>query len=197
MGLALGTCNALTQPYPDRATYAIDPGQPEKVATSAGALALRVMPTRVAKPYDSQLFNYKIGATKFTQDYYNGFVAPPDRLLGPQLVEWLNDSGAVKYAQPAGTTLDCNANLETQVSALYADRTTKQAILELRAFVIADRLGPTEVLMQKVYRESEPLGNESAEELVKAWGVAYGKILKQLAADVAGISVAPATMPER
>jgi len=177
----------VSQPFPERAAYALEPGHPEKPA-SAGTLAVRVMPLRIAKPYDSQLFNYKVGPSQFTQDYYSGFIAPPDRLLGAQLVDWLNDSGAVKYAVPPGSSLDCDANLETQVSALYADHTKNTAVIEMRALLVSDAVGPTRVLLQKTYSETEPLANQSPGALVAAWNKAYRRLLENLAANLHDLS---------
>jgi uncharacterized lipoprotein YmbA len=183
---------AISQPFPDRATYAPDPGTPEK-SPSPSPLILRVMPLRIAKPYDAQLFNYKIGPSQFTQDYYAGFIAPPDRLLGTQLVDWLNDSGAVQHAAPVGTTLDCSANLETNVTAMYADYTSDTLVLEMRIFVIAEASGqtPSRILFQKAYAEKEPLPAKNPAAFITALNAAWRRTLTSIADDLRSLNIAP------
>jgi ABC-type uncharacterized transport system auxiliary subunit len=186
----LSGCN-VSQPFPDRATYALDPGKPEKSQT-AGSLTLRVMPLRIAPPYDAQLFNYKLGGGgggRFTQDYYAGFITPPDRMLGAQLLDWLNDSGAVAYATPPGTSLDTVANLESHVTALYADHNANAAILEIRIFLISDPDGltPSRILFQKHYTEKEPLPAKTPDALVTSLNTAWRRILTNLATDLAKV----------
>jgi uncharacterized lipoprotein YmbA len=194
--LVFASCS-VSQPFPDRAAFAPDPGKAEK--SGGGALTLRVMPLRVAKPYDAQLFNYKTGPSQFTQDYYAGFVAPPDRLLGAQLVDWLNDSGTVQYAAPAGTTLDCAANLEAQVNALYADHVANAAVIEMRVFVVSDPAGPNSahILFQKVYEEKEPLAGRSPSAFITALNVAWRRTLTQLSADLRDVKIAPPPAADR
>jgi ABC-type uncharacterized transport system auxiliary subunit len=186
----------LSQPFPDRATYALEPGKPEKAA-SGSELTVRVMPVRVAKPYDSQLFTYKVGASQFTQDYYAGFIAPPDRLLSADLVDWVSDSGAVKYAVGVGSTLECAANLESQVTAMYADYTNNTAVLEMRVFLITEASGhkAARVLFQKSYAEKEPLSAKTPAAFVTALNGAWRRALVQVAEDLRG-QKAPAAATE-
>ena len=183
---------SVSQPFPDRAMYALEPGKPEK-SMSVSALTLRVMPLRIAKPYDAQLFNYKIGPSQFTQDYYAGFIAPPDRLLGASLLDWLNDSGAVQYAVAAGSSLDCAANLESQVTAMYADHTDNAAVLEMRVFVISEAAGVVlpRVLFQKTYSEKEPLPGRDSAAFVKALSAAWRRMLGNVANDLRTVNVGP------
>jgi uncharacterized lipoprotein YmbA len=187
---------SISQPFPDRATYAPDPGKPEKSA-SPSPMTIRVMPLRIAKPYDAQLFTYKIGPSQFTQDYYAGFIAPPDRLLGTQLLDWLNDSGAVQHAAPVGTTLDCSANLESNVTALYADYTNNTAVLEMRIFLISEASGqtPSRILFQKAYADREPLAGKNPAAFITALNTVWRRTLTHIADDLRSQKIAPATEP--
>src|SRR6185312_4029638 len=106
-----------------------------------------------------------VGPQQFATDYYNGFIAPPDRLLTAQLMEWLSESGAVRYAVGAGSTLESSANLESQLTALYADHTNSTAVLELRVLLVGDAAGATPVLLEKVYHESEALPVQTPDAL--------------------------------
>jgi ABC-type uncharacterized transport system auxiliary subunit len=194
--LTLQGCS-MSQPFPDRATFAPDPGKPEK-SPSPGALTIVVRPVRIAQPYDAQLFNYKVGPSQFTQDYYGGFIAPPDRLMGAQLLDWINDSGAVQYARMQGSGLDTVASLESHISAMYADHTANQAVLEMRVFLISDPAGivPGQILFQKHYSEKEPLPDRTAAGFVAALNKAWRRTLTAISEDLRRIQPpAPASVP--
>jgi|GEM_PF-2927060 len=203
----------LSQRPPERAFFAIDPGHPATVATTAPAtsiapsdLTLRVLAARVAKPYDSQSFVYKLAPNQFQSDYYNGFIAPPDRMLAGALIEWLNHSGAVKYAVGSASSLDTRYSLELTVPALYADYTnpkSPKAIIEIRAFLFHEGSSGTQILLQNLYQESEPIeappagassggvvngsaaaANNTPANIAAAYSRAYQKILTRLTDDL-------------
>ena len=184
--LILGGCG-LSQPYPRRATFAIDAGKPEAISPP-GAATVCIQAVRIVKPYDGQLFVYKTGPSEFTQDYYAGFIAAPEKLLSAQLAQWLNDSGAVKYAVGAGSLLAYNCILELNVTDFYADYSDPKkprAILELHAFLMPEDPSNPRILLQKHYQESEPLPAAEPAQLIEGWNKSCRRILIQLAQDIA------------
>jgi cholesterol transport system auxiliary component len=198
--LLSGGCSSFNRPYPDKALFALDLGPPPHAATwSTGAAAgdtlparapaptLRVRSVRIAQPFDTTTFVYKVGASRFTTDYYNGFIAEPDRLLTGQLLRWLTASGEFSAVVPESSTADYRMTLETQISALYGDytiRASPQAVLELQMWVIEDAPSSSRVVFQKTYREAEPLSANTPEQLVGGWGTAYRRILTRFLTDL-------------
>jgi ABC-type uncharacterized transport system auxiliary subunit len=202
--LLAGGCSSFNRPYPDKALFAIDLGQPPSASTASGAGAgpsaadnppaarptarmLRVRDVHIAKPFDSANFVYKVGESRFTTDYYNGFVAEPDQLLTGELVNWLAASGEFGSVVQEGSTADYQLALESNVTALYADYTNNrspQAVMELKVFVIEDAPSAAKVIFQKTYRETEPLSDNTPDKLVRGWDEAYRRILTHLLADL-------------
>jgi uncharacterized lipoprotein YmbA len=194
--LFLGACG-LSQPYPNRATFVIEPGKTDRLSTP-GSTTLCVQGVRIAKPYDTQLFVYKTGPSAFVSDYYAGFIAAPDKLLGAALSQWLNDSGAVKYAVVPGSMMAYSTVLEINVTSLYGDYSDPKkprAVLELRAFLVNEDPASSRVLLQKLYQESEPLSAAEPARLVEGWNACCRRILTQLAQDIAQAAPASSTQP--
>ncbi len=193
--LAAAGCTGLTQPYPQKNLYTISAGQPVRSGTP-GRLVLRVQPVRTASPYSSRTFVYKTGQDAFTIDYYNGFLADPDRLLTGELIGWLEASGP--FAVVLGSsTADYDLSLETNVTALYGDYSAKgapKAVMEARFVLVKEQAAAYKVVFQEVLQEAEPLAGDRPEELVKGFGRAYRRMLEKLTADLRTV-VAPASRP--
>ena len=104
---------------------------------------------RIAKPFDATGFVYKVAESRFTTDYYNGFIAEPDRLLTGELVNWLAASGEFGSVVEESSAADYRLTLESNVTELYGDYTNKtapQAVMELKVFVIDDVPSPSRVI---------------------------------------------------
>ena len=189
---ALSGCN-VSKPAPDQNLFVIETGHPAAATTApatAPALTLRILPVRIARPFDSQTFQYKVGPDQYRIDYYNGFVAPPSRLLGGQLAAWLHDSGTVKYAVTTGSSLDCKYSLESNVTSLYGDYTkpaAPKAVIEMDVFLVAEEPAGTRLIMQKAYHRDEPAGDGKPAALAAAFGRAYRAVLTQLSADLRSV----------
>ena len=151
----------------------------------------------MAEPYDEKTFLYRTGESAFVADYYNGFVAEPDRLLTGELTKWLSESRVFETVISAGSRVDYDLSLETNITALHGDYSTTgspKAVIEARVFLIRETGKPYDMLFQKVYRETEPLAGDGPEQLVQAWARALGRMLEELAADLRAV-VPTATGP--
>lgn len=199
--LLLGGCGSFNRPYPNKALFALDPGPPPHVATawstgptagdalpaSVRAPTLQVRSVRIAEPFDTTTFVYKVGTSRFTTDYYSGFISEPGPLLTVQLLRWLTASGEFSAVIADGSTADHRMTLESRVTALYGDYTIKgspQAVLELQTWVIDDAPSFSRVVFEKTYQETEPLSANTPEQLVRGWETAYRRILTRFLADL-------------
>lgn len=188
------SCASLSQPSPDKASFAIDPGSPTatlasqhvSVAPSTGNV-LRVRRLKVASPYNTLGFVYRSGHGAFRTDYYNGFVAEPDQLLTGELVKWLSQAGPFDSVVDTASGVAARYVLEGDVTALYGDYTDKaapKAVIALRVFLFDDPAANLSIVFQKTYEAAAPIAAGDAESLVRGWDDAYRTILTDLTNDL-------------
>jgi cholesterol transport system auxiliary component len=193
----LAGCAGLTRPYPQKDLFAISLGDPPAASAASSPTVLRVAGVRIARPYDDRTFVYKTGESSFTTDYYNGFIAEPDRLLTSELTAWLSRSGLFSAVIGGSSVLNYDLTLETNVTALYGDYSAKgspKAVVEARFFLVDDHGGTYKLLLQKVFNESEPLPGDQPEQLIQGWDRALRRMLEGLDADLR-VAVAPTSRP--
>lgn len=190
--LLLAGCS---QPYPQRNQYSLNVGStpnplqpPAAPATApAGQAVLRVDVLRIAAPYSGNDFIYKVGANKYTSDYYNGFIASPQAILTGELIQWLGDANIFKAVVDSRTGIDHRLTLEGNVTALYGDYTDLKApaaVVEIKFFLIREKDADAVIIRDKLYSARVPLSGRGASLLVAGWGEAYRQILQQLTDDL-------------
>ena len=91
--------------FPDKALFVIDPGQPPRTYQQVSPATLQVCQVRVASPADAQTFVYKRGGSRYENDYYNGFITPPEQLLTGTLIDWAGRSGLFAAVVDSGSRL--------------------------------------------------------------------------------------------
>lgn len=185
-------CSALSKPYPQKIRYAI-------MLPPAAAPAPSVAPPRtteslcvralvVSEPFDGLALVYRTGPSSFETDYYNTFVAPPDRLLTGVIDQFLSQSGVFASVFRNEGSSNCRYVLEGDVLGLYGDYTNRSqpvAVIKTRFFFIDDADGAAKVLCVKQYDHSESLNSADPAALVDGWNKGIAVILKQLTSDMA------------
>jgi cholesterol transport system auxiliary component len=191
------SCSSLTQPSPDKALFAIDPGKPPATATpppatdpstQPAAAVLQVHRLRVASPYDGLEFVYRTGADQFQIDYYNGFVAPPDQMLSAALSNWIANTGLFKAVVDMGSGVPARLTLDGSIIALDGDYTSQsvpKAQMKLRVLLVENAAGRSLVIWQKEYDAATPISAGSPQELVNGWDRDLRSILGRVTADLA------------
>lgn len=182
-------CGSLSQPSPNKSLFGISPGDPPAATQQARPEVLMVQRTRVAQPYAAASFVYKTGSSEFKVDYYNGFATTPDYLFGGELANWLSRSGVYSSVVTAGSVVDYQWSLESNITELYGDYTQNPAtaVIEARFFLINQTRGAFTIKFQKTYRQTEPLTGPGADKLVDGWNKAYREILTSLVNDLAQV----------
>ena len=196
----LSGCGGLSRPYPEKSLHALDVGSPEKSEAAKGTHVLKVENVWVADPFSALTFNYKVGESKFTSDYYNGFIAPPGRMLTGNLSSWLAASGIFSAVVSGENSADYDFVLETNVTALYGDYSDSKsplAVIEAKFFLIDESGGRFVIAFQKQYRENEPISAISPDELVRGWDRGYRRMLESLSADLSKVSIVQGAAAER
>ena len=192
--LAPAGCKGISQPFPEKEFFGIDAGAsptPFKQMTDSG---LRVRRLRIASPYDGRAFVYKVGESRYTTDYYNGFVTSPDHLLTGELTRWLTE--AKLFAAVVGATGEADHRyvLDGSVSELYGDFTdanSPKAVIKARFFLLDDSQAQTRVVFQKTYRNTAPLGGSEPEAMAAGLGKAFREALTELTADISKTQLVP------
>ncbi len=196
--VAAAGCSSMSQPFPEKALFAIDAGQPDGPVADGCPYALRVRTLRVAEPFDGRAFVYRLGPSQYKTDYYNGFVGSPDQLLTGEMIGYLAESRLFAAVIDSAGEGDHQYVLDGSVSELcgdYAKVGSPRAVVAARIFLFDDRQAITRVVFQKVYRKEAPLDGATPEALAAGLGVAYGQLLAELTADLSKARPWPSTRP--
>ena len=194
IGLLVGGCASLKQPYPDRKRYAITIETPNKASVTPREGVLKVRRLRISPPFDDLGFSYKVSQNEFSTDYYNAFLTSPAELLTAELIDHLSTNGAFQSVVLAGSSADSQVVLEGDITGLYGDYTdagSPYAVIEARFFLLDMRDDPVRVLSQNTYSQRVACAGGDAPALVAAWSRAYAAMLADLNTDMASVSVAP------
>lgn len=189
----LGGCGSvLSKPYPQKTRYAImlqGSAAATPVSTSQHTPeSLCVRGLVVNEPFDGLSLVYRTGAVSFETDYYNTFVAAPDRLLTGVLEQYLSQTGFFAGVFRNEGSANCRYILEGDVLGLYGDYTNRSkptAVIKIRFFFIDDADGGAKVLFVRQFDHSEPLKSADPAALVDGWNQGLAAILGQLTSDLA------------
>ena len=143
----LGACSALsptTSPPPT--FYALDntPGATQLVPPVAGGLSaptLIIHPARAAAGFDSQRIIYLRQAHQIEYFAHSEWVDAPARMLGPLLVQAMENSGAFRAVVLASSAAAGDLRLDTEIIRLQHEFQTQpsRARFTLRAALVDDR----------------------------------------------------------
>jgi cholesterol transport system auxiliary component len=195
LALLVGTgCGGIfSKPYPQKTHYAFAAPMPAKTRPPGALQPLRVATVKAYQPYDGLSLMYKTGPSTFVADYYNTFIAQPDRLLAGEIEDYLSRSGLFSMVS-TGTTGNVRYVLEGDLVQLYGDFSSNSAptaVISMRFFLIDDENAAARVLLQKTYRQSQPLPAATADSLVAGWNRGLGLILNDLAGDIETVTREP------
>jgi len=186
-----------SQDYPSRQTFGINPGAPEAVEKTQD-FVLRVLPVRVAAPFATQKFTYRIGEDQYETDYYNGFVDTPDRLLTASLTEWLAAAGVFRAVIGPDSEASADFELETNVVELYGDYTRPgltiqpYAMAKVRFTVLQRQNNATRMLFGFSTARPVFLQDDKPATLARGLGESWGHALTFLTQQLSGATF-PAT----
>jgi len=190
----------MSKPFPDKTLFAIDPGQPARTYQQVCPYVLRVYAVRVASPSDAQTFLYKRGGSRYENDYYNGFVAPPERLLTGTLIDWIGRSGLCAAVVDSASRLNHRYILEGIVSEMcgdYSDPKSAKASITVSFFLIDDEPIDSRVVFNKTYKATAPIASANAEAMAAALNGAYRTVLTDLTEDLSRVKFAGEPAPAK
>lgn len=183
---------SITRPSIERHLFTIE------VSGAAPADAVRIPATlkvgriSMEPPYGGTSFMYRIGALQYEADYYNGFVAAPNELLGLEIARWLRGAGLFAAVREPASPLTGDYVLDGLVTELYGDLRNSEdpaAVLAIRVYLRrADAQGA--LVFEHMYSQRVPIGNTSPEALAHGYGVALGQVMTKLERDLVALGLA-------
>jgi uncharacterized lipoprotein YmbA len=183
--LAAG-CFSLKREPPRKHMYVLDPGSPAGLSSGAEKMVVRVRPARIAPPYDSKSFVYRLADGTWESDYYNEFFAPPAELLTGQVRRWLAAVPGSWHIIEMGDRESATHTLDIRIHELFADyaqKGTRHAVIDLEFTVRAS--GPkSSEFFERRYRREVPFEASGPAALVAAWDGALNGILIDLVNDL-------------
>jgi len=187
-------CGSLNKPYPEKNLHALHVASPSTDAASAtqSKMVLRVDRVILAEPYSATTFIYQVGDSTFKSDYYNGFVAPPSRLLTGEVTGYLARAGLFRVVFSGESEAEFQFSLESNVTSMYGDyREGHQpaAVVTVRFFVIDQAKENFAVIFDKTYSQTTPIEGEGTDALIKTYETCWTNVLTQLAGDLRNSAV--------
>lgn len=183
----------MSKPYPDKTLFVIDPGQPPRTYQQFCSSTLRVYAVRVASPSDTQTFLYKRGGSRYENDYYNGFIAPPERLLTGTLIDWVGRTGLFAAVVDSASRLNHRYVLEGMISEMcgdYSDPKSAKASITASFFLIDDEPIDSRAIFNKTYKATAPIAGANPDAMAAALNGAYRTILTDLTDDLSRVKFA-------
>lgn len=182
LALALPACVKLSQPAPAKESFGLMPVSVEPAARSHQGV-LRVERVRVAAPFDGRSFVHRLSETRYEPDYYNEFVADPDRLLTAELVRALAAARSFDTVVDPVSSVESRLRLEASVTDLYVDDRNPgapRAVVRARFVLLEDRIDATSVLGEWTLEAAEPPQSGDAGDIPAAWSRGWASVMRQL-----------------
>nr|WP_321403477.1 ABC-type transport auxiliary lipoprotein family protein [uncultured Desulfobacter sp.] len=165
--------------------YADDNAPADESNRSTGA-PLVVKRLDIAPEFSGAGFVYRVGQSRFTQDYYNNYMTSPDRMISDVMFEALVQSPLFAPA-PSNRVPENVYQLWGKITSLYCDRRNESQVSAVVTMALnLDRLnkaGFTKVL-SKTYTRQIPLGNDTSPQgYVTALNRGLAEIVKDILSD--------------
>jgi ABC-type uncharacterized transport system auxiliary subunit len=193
MTLAMAGCSA-TRTSPVKETFLLDPPPPPAVARAQPG-TLRVDGVTVAAPFRGKAFVFRESELKYQTDFYNEFIVAPAANIGEATARALQRAGTFARVMAPGAPADADWVLEGFVTTLYGDaRETARPAAEVAITYYLSRAdgGFGVPVWSREYTQREPLAANTAGAYAAALNAALGRILADLARDLAA-----AELPKR
>ena len=183
--LFLPSCS-IRQPAVATENYALS--LPAARPGAVGQRSLAVLPFTAAPSASGQMLLYRADELRYESDYYNRFLAPPERMLTDALRNWLLQARAGEVREP-GAPLAADLLVQARLTELYADYRDVErprAVVALVMVLIKRDPAGNRQLFEKTYRRAVPMKEVSPRAAVQGWreGVAgiFGDFTRDLRA---------------
>jgi uncharacterized lipoprotein YmbA len=168
---------SLEHPYPSKEFYVLESAELDRVAI-ATPVVIEVGRAQIAPPFDTRVFQYRVGEARYEPTYYAQWASDPGSLVAQSVSRSIASTGAfVIVGDASGADAP---SLQIEVTDLYADvrepgATT--AVVAIRATMLDSDGG---VLVLREVRREIPSASDQPADIVSAWARGVGDALKEL-----------------
>jgi hypothetical protein len=185
--IALTGC--LERPALDMQTFSFNEPEKSAVNVMSGGRLVGIRSFQIASPFDSRSLVYRTGDDMYVRDPYAEFLdLPADVLIAP-VGDWLRKNGAANVDNGSDNERRPNVLVDISMSRLYGDFRRPEhplAVMSMRfSFYDVPMNATSNVIYQKEYVKTVPIGASSATALMHGWNVALNGILIDVYADLA------------
>lgn len=143
--------------------------------------------------YEDKNFNYRTGDLTYETDFYNQFKLSPRMQFTALTREALKRSGLFQTILMPESSRVSDYSIAADVSQFYADFRNPQnprAVLTVSYNLTRNLRKGLEhpLLFAKTYSESVPIAKKTADEVARAWDLAFGNITRQFLRDLARVT---------
>ena len=168
-------------------TYILDAARQQEPGQAESHATLDVRRFTIDSVFANKGFVYRRSEHQYESDFYNQFLISPAVIVSETTRHWLCRSGICERVLVPGSRLESTHTLEANITALYADvrdKSSPSAVMELRAFLIANDHTDESVLLGETYRASCPLKSNTPDDFVEALDKCLAEILTSLEKDL-------------
>ena len=170
-----------------RSHYALNTTRPDRQANTPSPAVLDVRRLTIDSAYESKGLVYRQGEALYETDYYGEFLVAPARLITDRMRNWIAEAELCARVLDSGSLVEPTHSLEGHITRLYGDyrdKDARQAIMEIRLYLISHKDMGQAILLGKTYEQTEPVNDPHAETLVNAFDACLVRILTELESDL-------------
>jgi ABC-type uncharacterized transport system auxiliary subunit len=182
------TACSLRQPAVLTEEYDFDLPTPKALKPNSRSVA--VLPFTASPAAAGQMFLYRADRLRYESDYYNRFLAPPERLLTDALRRWLMKARVGEVREP-GAPLDAELIIQPRLSEMYADYrdvARPRAVMSVIVVLICREPTGNRQIFERTYRHEVPMKNVSPTAAVKGWSEAAEGIFAEVTRDISAVN---------
>lgn len=184
--LLLSGCVNIWQESLDIKTYMIEADRESASMKEPLANKLWIDAVTVLPPYNVRNLVLRQSDVEFAESYYSELLMAPSDNFRNAFYTWFSTSGIFRDVSLADRA-NMTHRLVVSVIAFYGDETEGRAVLRIKATLFDETTREMLPLFSNIYQQETPLedpGNLSAEQLIRAYNRALGKILKECEQDI-------------
>ena len=180
--LLLASCSLLPQPASDEPALHVLEGRPAVVTQTRREYVLAVSAPRAAPGYDSAAMVYVQKAHALDHYATHRWADTPARMLGPLLLRALEDTGGFRAVVPAGSGLQADLRLDTEIVWLRQSFLSRPSRVEFTLRVQLVDVPGRRVLATRYLELTQEAPSDDAPGGVTAANAAMGRALALVAA---------------
>ena len=180
-------CLDLKKSYPEKRSFVLDVGEPQREARENGTIVIKINKLRVSPLFAGRAMVYRIADLQYESDFYNEWFVAPAALVTQQVHHWLSQISGFQLVGLGMNHLDPTHLLEGTVTEFYGDfREAPRAVLGLELHLL-DAMHDKQPLLRRTYHQEVPLGDRSSDALAQGLTEALRLALVDIAKDLARV----------